>query len=208
MIRLSLLRGPVEADLSDLYPGLKVTLRRLTSPEIGEARDAALEVLRQAREGLEALEVYGLAGEDVHGRRLNPTDPHQMLRAGMLVGQVEIAVRAIEAWEGVCLEDGEVAPVNRETLSLLLLDDAISRRLMREIEQACRVLISEGNGSGPSPAGSSAIRPKTKAEQATATGAGKPANPALEGRGGDRGATAPRSRTRRAPPKAPPSGGS
>lgn len=180
MIRLSLMTAPVEADLSDLYPGVKVTLRRLRSPELGEARDATNEVLRAAREGLEALKAYGLDGEDASGRRLNPLDPHQMIRAGMLVGQVEIAVRAIEAWEGITLEDGAIAPVSRETLSLLLLDDAIARRLMHEIERACRVLVSEGNVSGPSPAGSSAIRPKTEAERRTARGAGRRTNPAHE----------------------------
>lgn len=178
MIVLSLLKGPVECDLGDLYPGLKVTLRRLTSPELAEARDAALTVLRQARNGLEALSPYGLDGEDVNGQRLNPLDEAQMIRAGALVGAVEIAVRGLIGWEGVSLQGGEVAPINRETLSILLLDDALSRRLLKELEAASRVLVTEGNASGPSPAGSSGTQRSKAGAPPTAPAARRRAKPA------------------------------
>lgn len=146
MIRISLLTKPVDVDLSEIYPGFKVVLRRLKSGDMAAARDRAIEALRAAREGLEALQPYGLDGADAHGVHLNPLDSHQMARIGRLVGAVEVMVEALESWEGVCLEDGSPAPITREVLSILLQDDGLERRLIHEVEQASRILVTEGNG--------------------------------------------------------------
>lgn len=145
MIRLSTLRDPVSVDLTDVYPDFKVVLRRVTSVDLAEARDATLDALRKAREGMEALAPYGLDQEDAHGVRINPRDPTQMARAGRLVGMVEVAIRALISWEGVVGDDGEAAPINRESLSILLLDQTLERRLQVEIDKASRVLVTEGN---------------------------------------------------------------
>lgn len=210
MIRLSLLTAPVEVDLAAAgYPGVSLTLRRLTAPELAEARDATVSILREARKGLEALKPYGLDGADAAGQRLNPADPDQMIRAGTLVGGVEIAVRAIQAWTGITLDEaGTLAPISRETLSILLQDDAIQRRIMKEVEAAARILVTEGNASGPSPAGSSATRPVTKAAPPTAGTAGGSKSRARAASRAAPAPTAPKSKAPRKPSRARPSGGS
>lgn len=150
MIRLSLLGGTVEADFSALYPGFKVQLLRLTTLELSVARRTAMRVLEKARDGVEGLAPYGLATPDAAGMKLDTSDLDQMTGVGELVGAVECCLLAFKSWEGVELEDGSVAPITRETLSLLLMDDTLRRYAVGKIDQAARVLVTEGNGSGPS----------------------------------------------------------
>jgi hypothetical protein len=197
VILLSVLKEPVERDLSDVYPGFKVVLRRLDSSQMAEARDRALTALRAAREGLEALDPYGLNDPDSAGRRINPLDAEAMARAGELVGVVEVMVSALVSWEGVLWLPPEpegakpskrppkpvLAPINRQTLSILLRDDGIKRRLIREVDLACRLLVTEGNGSGSSRGGSSGTRtnPPTPAAPPIAKAAARRVRPARKG---------------------------
>ncbi len=146
MIRLSRLTDPVEVDLSKHYPGFKVTLKRLTAMDWQAATSTSSAALNAAKNGLAALADYGLDRPDANGVRLSPLDLEQMTRAGYLVGCVELCMLGILNWEGVELEDGAPAPINRETLSILLQDFALSRALLDELTKAARILISEGEG--------------------------------------------------------------
>lgn len=176
MILVRTQTGVVERDLSDLLPGFKVTLRRLTSPELQQIREGVVDKLMAATAGLAVLSDYGLDGPDANGVRLDPADQGQMIRAGILVGQVEVMLAALVSWEGVAVlvdpgdesKGVQLAPITREVLSVLMLDDAISRRLLGEAEAAARLVISEGNASGSSPIGSSAKGPATAAGSTTA----------------------------------------
>ncbi len=207
MIVLSLLTAPVEVPLPDVGPGVSVTLRRLTSPQLALAHARAQDAVRQLGAGMVSAGEYGLDS-------LNPLSPQEMLQAGHLIGAVETAMAALVSWRGICLEDGSPAPINRQTLSILLQAEAIDRVLRAEITAACRILAvttepkdpTEGNGSGPSPAGSTAIRPDMTAAPTTAPAARPPTPPAPAANPARRAATVPRSRTPRAPRKARPSG--
>lgn len=154
-----LLTGPVEVKLDDLYPGFWVRLNRLTALDLAEARAAALQGLEALRRGRGALALYGLDQPDETGARLNTRDPGQMLRIGRLIEEAEVMVRALVAWGGIVTATGEAAPIDRKVLSVVLMDDGISRRLVREVELAARILVQEKNVSGLSPNGSEAGDP-------------------------------------------------
>jgi hypothetical protein len=201
VIRVALLKGPVDVSLADRYPGVSVTLERLTGQDLAEARAQADGVIASLRDSHAALGAYGLDQPDADGRLLNPRDLNQMGRVGRLLFSVEASVRAVKAWTGITVsaEDaaalnldrarlapagatprGEplfVAPIDRRVLAVLLLDDAFERRLLHEIELAARVLVTEGNVSAVSPNGLTA--PGGTASDlttaATAPSAGSPA---------------------------------
>jgi len=207
MIVLSLLTDPVEVPLPDVGPGVSVTLRRLTAPQLAVANARAQDAVRQLAGGLASINDYGLDS-------LNPLSPEEMLQAGHLIGSVETALAALISWRGISLEDGSPAPITRQTLSILLQAEAIDHALRAEITAACRILTvtadpadpTEGNGSGPSPAGSTATRPDMTAAPATAPDVGPPTPPAPAASPAPPAATAPRSPTPRARKKARPSG--
>jgi hypothetical protein len=181
--------GPVESTCPD-FPSLKVTLRRLTSMELKEARYAANAVVRRLAEDIEAVTPYGLSGPDFNGQKLNTADPNQMLRVGMLIETVETALRALISWEGVSLErGGPVAPIAREVLAAILKDDRVDRWLRREMGRAAELLAEEKNVSGPSPSGgagaaktasipNTAADAKRRASRAPAAARAKPASSA------------------------------
>lgn len=156
MIILSRLTAPVWIDASRIYPGVRFQIRRLTSLDMGVIRDRTMAALRALREGVEALEPYGLNDEDASGARFNPMDPAQGMRIGKLIASVETAKDALIAWEGVCTDAvGTLAPIERPVLAQLLLDDALDNFLIGEISKASRILATEGKRSGVSPPGSS-----------------------------------------------------
>lgn len=204
MITIRTLRGPVQADFSD-YFGLPegsvwIRLRRLTSVELDQARRVAIQVIAKVGQATSALADYGLDGEDTNGVRISVHDVGQMSRVGRLVEVVEVAKSAIIEWAGFTLdgEGGPPAPVDRQTLAVLLLDDGFERRLSAEIERAARILVAEGKGSGSSPSGFSP-RAQTVLDPniaATAQRSGAPAPPADPD---PAGATVRKSRTRRKP---------
>lgn len=157
MITLKALRAPVVADFGAAgFPGVKVTLRRLTAAEVEEAQAESMRVIRRLRDGEETLALYGLDGRDVTGGRFNATDPGQMFRLGMTLAAVEQALRSFTAWEGFALENGTPAPINRETLTVAMNDPRFFKRAMEVLEEAARLIDSEKKGSPLSPDGSSA----------------------------------------------------
>lgn len=187
---------PVEVDLSSLYPGVKVRLKRLTTMDQEQAWSVARSILAEAEKGLSALTAYGLDGSDANGVRLSPFSLEQMTGVGYLVGCVEVCLIGILSWEGVTIDDGSPAPISRETLSLLLQDNALCRRLMEELTQAARILIVEGKDLAGSQDGSSATRPKMTEGQPIAETVQRAASPAPAASQPPPGATARKSKMR------------
>ncbi len=167
MIVLRQLTEPVAVDFSHIYPGFKVVLRRLTSWQWNVAQERARSVVAKIDVGLDTLSDYGLNGVDANGVRLSAYDPLDMASAGYLVGAVEVCLVGLISWEGIFLEPGVVAPINRETLALVLGDMALATALLNELTKAARLLVSEGNGLADSPNGSLAGRPIREADRAT-----------------------------------------
>lgn len=206
-IVLSLKTDPVTVPGPGVYAGASFTFRRLRTAQMDAARGRVTQVLRDARQGLEALAPYGLDGEDASGARINPLNPIHIAGAHSIVAAVEICLEALESWTGVVSQPGgPLAPIDRETLSMLLQDPALCRWLLDQIDKANQILVTEGNGSAGSLGGSSAIRPGIEAGQTIAAAAPPPAKPARAAKGRARDAGAPKPSTRRTPPKPAPSG--
>jgi hypothetical protein len=176
VIVLKLLREPAWHD-SPFHPGVRVKLRPLDSGEAAEARHEALAVVHSLRASADLLKPYGLDGPDGQGRVLNPADPAQMLRLGVLVEGVEMAVRAVQEWEGVVDEAGRPAAVTRRTLSMLMQDDSFDRWLRSRMEAANRILADEKNGLRLSPSGGAGSA-RTESDPTTAPTAEPAASPA------------------------------
>lgn len=127
-----------------VYPGVKVTLRRLRSSEAAVARDAALKAIRAMSTGAETWSTYGFDEPDAHGVRLKLEDPYIATGALFTVGIVERALVAVRAIDGVELE-GQPLPLDRRGLGLLLQDANVAFWLDAEIDKASRLLSAEGN---------------------------------------------------------------
>lgn len=68
---------------------------------------------------------------------------------GLWLTAVECALVGLISWEGV-VDEGtrKPAPITREVLQVLLLDDRMSDQLMNILTEAARLLIVEGKPSG------------------------------------------------------------
>ena len=141
---------------------MTVTVRRLRSPEWASAKDAALNILRNDAELLNLLVKHELlpAGGVRGWKRMKDTDPAAyaafLTGVGMWLTAVECALVGVSSWTGIDTEDGHAAPITREVLEGLLLDEALSDQLMHVLTEAARLFIVEGEPFGASPAGSSA----------------------------------------------------
>ena len=149
LVRLKIERGLREVDLSDLFPGVTLTIDRLDSGQIAAAHDRAQKAVKSLRDGIDALGTYGLARADASGARVNLADPDQMFRIGSLIGAVEVAFIGIKSWNITLDSEGtEPAPINRESLAAFLMDDAVQARVLAEIQRAARILVAEGKDFG------------------------------------------------------------
>jgi hypothetical protein len=180
MLVLKMRREPRWVDLSDLYSGFKVRLRSLTSGDFALARDRASKAMKAFYDGAQSIADYGLDYRDATGGRLDLSDPDQILRVGHVIGSVEVAMLAITEWQGISLEDGSPAPVRREALTLLLMDEAVERRLIAEIDAVARILTDEKKDSPASPNGT-ATHASTGSDQNTVPDAPSQASPAPAG---------------------------
>lgn len=143
MIVAQLLRDP---EWVDLPGGVRAKLRRLTSPELREAKARALLTIKSLESSFDGLKVYGLQEADATGVRINIADEAQMMRTGLLISAVETAMDSLIEWEGVSLtKGGPPAPITRDILAVLLLDDEIDNQLRSEITRLARVVVREGN---------------------------------------------------------------
>ena len=85
----------------------------------------------------------------------------------------ELCRRAIVAWEGVGLDDGGAAPLNRENIDALLTDPTILSRLQAQYVYPYLTREQEKNVSTPSSAGTSPAKTGAKAIAAGARRAAK-----------------------------------
>lgn len=172
MIVLKALTTPIVRDFTaDGFPGVSVTLRRLTSAEIETARAEALKVVQRLREGDDALALYGLAGRDVNGQRFNAADRNQMFRLGTIVAAVEQALLGFVSWTGFADETGRPAPIDRQTLTIVMADTRFYSGAMEALAEASRLLDVEKKDATPSPDGSSAAPPDRTAAASPIAGA-------------------------------------
>lgn len=183
MIRVGSRREPISVVLRPPYADVTVTLKRLTTADYGEARNAAMAILRDDGALLPLLVEHDLLppGGIKGWKAMKDNDAMSYASfisgVGVWLGSVECAVRGIVSWSGVIGDDGQPAPVTRATLETLMLDDALSTRLMNHLDQAARILLVEGEPLGASPSGSSE-RETTVLAPTTAPGARKRTSPA------------------------------
>ena len=197
-------------------PEIGLLVRSLSSLDFRIAESAARAAIRDARRGLEALQPYGLSGRADDGRLINLSDPMEAMGAGVHMTLVESALRGVLEIRGVRNADRTPAPLTRETLGALLLDERVARPLQARLESLLRLITAvdddgrapgqdppEGNVSGASPAGSS-----DPASAPTSAPAAAPAAPPAPTASPSADSSAPRSSTARAPKKARRSGAS
>lgn len=161
MIRVSLKTDPVTRSLPGLYGGASVTVRRLRSPEWSSARVAAQAILQDDSQLLPLLVEHDLLPEGgVRGwKRMRDDNPaaYAVFLAGVQqwLTAVECALAGVSAWTGIMTEDGP-APITREVLHALFLDETLRDLFMDTLTEAALLLVVEGEPSGVSPNGSSA----------------------------------------------------
>lgn len=154
MIRIGTQREPVTVTLRPPYGDVTVTLQRLTSADYGEARQAAQAITRDSSALLELLVKHDLLPEGgvTAWKRMKDKDAMRYATfisgIGMWLGAVECAVRGIKSWTGIVGDGGKPAPVDRETIEVLMLDEALSNQITGEIDRTARILFIEGEPSG------------------------------------------------------------
>lgn len=154
--------GVVTEPLKGRYASVTVTLRRLRSTEWEAAREAAQAVLRNDGKLLPLLVEHDLLPEGgVKGwKRMRDSAPMQyavyLTGIAMWLTAVECGLAGIESWTGIASDrQGTPAPVSRDMLEVLMLDDQFSQQVMALLTEASVLVILEGKPSGASPNGSS-----------------------------------------------------
>lgn len=161
MIRVGTLREPVTVSLTGPYAGVSITLNRLTSVKFGEAHQAVQAMLRDDGKLLPLLAQHGLFPEGGIKAWKAMRDKDVMRYAafvsgiGVWLAAVECGVRGIVSWEGIVGDDKKPAPVTREVIEVLMLDETFSGQCMARLDEVARILITEGKPLGVSPIGSS-----------------------------------------------------
>lgn len=153
-VRVSLKTEPVQKKLRPPYADVTITARRLRSPEWDTARDRALATVRDDAALLNLLAKHDLlpAGGVRGWKRMKDDDPvayaQFMVGISMWLTSVECALVGVEAWSGINGDDGKPAPLTRDVMEVLLLDEALSDQIMGVVTEAARLLIVEGEPSG------------------------------------------------------------
>lgn len=166
--------GTVTKELKGQFASVSVTLRRLRSPEWEAAREAAQAVLRDDGKLLPLLVEHDLLPDGgVKGwKRMRDDAPIQyavfLTGIAMWLTAVECGLAGIESWTGVATDStGSIAPVSRDMLEVLMLDDQFSQQVMALLTEASVLVILEGKPSGASLNGSSELE-KTASAPTTA----------------------------------------
>lgn len=154
MIRIGTSREPVTVELTGPYAGVSVTLKRLTSADYGEARQAAHAILRNDADLLNLLVKHDLlpTGGVKAWKQMKDKDvlAYAAFISGVSIwlGAVECAMRGVQSWTGIVCDDGKPAPIDRDTLETLMLDETLCSILMNELDKAARILLVEGEPYG------------------------------------------------------------
>lgn len=151
MIRVSTTREPVTVSLRAPYDGVEITLKRLTSADFAEARQAAQSLIQDDARLMVLMAEHDLLpgrNSPKAWKRLKDQDPvayaATLTGIGVWVAAVECGLRGIEGWTGILGDDDRPAPVNRTVLEVLMLDEAFSQQVMAELDRAARILVVEG----------------------------------------------------------------
>lgn len=150
MIRIGATRDPVTVVLKPPYGDVTVTLKRLTTADYGEARQAAHAILRNDAVLINLLVKHDLLppGGVKAWKRMKDEDllsyASFLSGVGVWLGAVECAIRGVQAWTGILDAKGKPAAVDRENLETLMLDEVLSTVLMDELDKAARILFVEG----------------------------------------------------------------
>lgn len=150
-VKLSLKTDPLRVPLKAPYSSVTVKVRRLRSPEWDGAREAAQGIVNDDAKLWPILVEHDLlpAGGLKALKRKRDNDPieYWAFLSGVVAWlvAVECALLGLLEWEGIIdQETGAPAEINRATLQVLLLDDAMSQQLMQLLTDAARVLVVEG----------------------------------------------------------------
>ncbi|WP_426024684.1 hypothetical protein [Brevundimonas sp. PWP3-1b1] len=149
-VRVELKTGPVTKTLRAPYHDVTITARRLRSTEWESAQAAAQAILRNDAELINLLSKHELLPEGgVRGwKRMKDKDPvgyaSFLIGIGMWLAAVECALIGVVEWTGIELAKDTPAPIDREVLEVLLLDEALSNQIMTVVTEAARLLIVEG----------------------------------------------------------------
>ena len=147
MLRLNISRSPSWLDLA---PGVRILLQPIDIELVGEAQsDPAF---------LEALGGEDLPTDDAAALSMAPA---QKQRVGLALA-IALAKRAILEWEGMEDENGNLIPEPfDEGIEALLRIPSVMRIFQREYMAPAMEMAAEGNGSGASLTGISAVVPTT-----------------------------------------------
>lgn len=149
MVTIATTREPVTVSLKGAYAQVTVTLRRLTSPHFGMARHAAQSILDDDGKLLVLLAEHDLLpkGSVKELKRLRDEDlvDYAAFMTGirLWISAVECGLLGILSWTGIG-QGGASAPVDRQTLEVLMLDESFSQQIMDELDLAARILLLEG----------------------------------------------------------------
>jgi hypothetical protein len=187
---------PKAVDAIDLPFGVKVTVRPITTPIWHQAQAFASRAILALIEGEEIRDDLGINRDCVPD--LDDPDAKEGFRQ-LLFAQA-LARAAIMSWNGVLAEDGTPAKVTPAAINELMLVHAFAEAFI--IRYTARIIrgLDEGNASGPSPNGTSAMGPNTAKRAATSNLTARKAGEASTV------SAVPMSNTRPAPSKAQRSG--
>ena len=149
-VRVELKTGPVTKPLRAPYADVTITARRLRTPEWDSARERAQAIIRDDAELLNLLAKHELLpnGSLKEWKRLKDREPGRyaqyLIGVAMWLTAVECALVGVTGWTGIEVEKGVTAPLDREVLEVVLLDEALSDQIMGVVTEAARLLIVEG----------------------------------------------------------------
>ncbi|WP_316979963.1 hypothetical protein [Shumkonia mesophila] len=180
MIRLDIPKKPYW--LEGMPHGLRLFVRPLTTAIYEAARGRGMRLARQLCE--EHAEVSA-AGGIIEGLP-DLTDGDAVAGLSQFLYAQALARFAILAWEGVLDASGEAAEVTENAVNELMMIADVAEAFLVAYTRPVAAVVSEGNGSRPSPNGTSAAGRAT-AKGAATTGVRAPT--AASARGGGRAPT-------------------
>jgi hypothetical protein len=160
MIRLAL---PSEPYPIDLPHGVAVTVRPCDTAVYEAAR---LKMARTVRDLVRQKEEAERAGMRLDGLP-DMSDDDRIAGFSQFLFAQALARGAIVSWTGVLDATGEPAPVTDRTVSDLMRVPRIAEAFVVAYTKPHADLVSEGNGSGSAPAGTTAAEPSTAAGAGT-----------------------------------------
>lgn len=143
----------------DMPDGVRIEVRPYTSVIEAQAEAWAARHLSSLADGADTAELLGLfSGDDA----VNPDDLTKLLR------DAGVAIHAISQWEGVTRDGDPVAP-DAQSVWQWMVDPINRASFLGVYDTVYREARREGNASGLSPNGISAVAPNTANHAETTT---------------------------------------